>query len=79
MIKEKKEKTTGEDSLKKENQILQNQLAMMQDLQSLRSTAVYRQQKLVLLERQTLAMENLAKNSEIPSSEEEEEVEDEEE
>ena len=79
MTKDLKEKKTEDDSLQKENQTLRSQLSIMQDLQNLQNTTYYRQQILMMLERQALAMEMLARNSEIPSSEEDEKDEEDEE
>ena len=79
MTKDLKEKKTEDDSLQKENQTLRSQLSIMQDLQNLQNMTYYRQQILMMLERQALAMEMLARNSEIPSSEEDEKDEEDEE
>lgn len=61
MTEDLKEKKIDKNLLQKENQTLQNQLLMMQDLKSLQDQAFYRQQKLMILERQTQAQERQAK------------------
>ena len=86
MTKDGSEKKTEKDLLKnleQENQNLKNQLALMMDREGLQNKSIYRQQRLIMeerkilaLERQAVAMENLveeSKVSEIPSKKENEE------
>jgi len=65
----KKEMKDEEKNLLEENQQLKNQIAGMRYSIQLQDLQFYRHQKLLLLERQTMAMERLANNSEIPLEE----------
>jgi len=70
------------EPLKEENKTLKQQIAILSDLQNLKDTEYYRQQKLIMLQRQTKATERMAlalENSLEESSEEEPAEEDEEE
>ena len=75
MTNQEKEKNKELQNLKQENEELKKSQAMFQDQVSLRDQSIYRQQLLILLERQAIAMEKLAESSEIPLEEEENKVE----
>ena len=71
---------TKEDLQKKKDEEitnLQRQLLVLQDLENLRNEEFFRQQMLMLMERQARALERLAEDSEIPSEKSEGKDEDE--
>ena len=64
MTKQEKEEKNAEqlkeNKLEEENQTLQQQLKVMVDLNNLKDESYYRQQMLVMIERQALATERMA-------------------
>jgi len=72
MIKEEVQKN-GEKELMAKIEQLEKQNQILQELQNLQNEAYYRMQTLSLLDRQAVAMEQMAENSLIPIPSQDEE------